>query len=139
MITAYVYDNRHLTVTELGILDSIPSSTIWLDLYKPDDEEREWLSHFSVEEVPDEEDINEIEASARFYQNSDGLHINSLFPQRVGQDVPRLRETSNQILHQVMARHHAPVQASASLRHKSRAGFDVHAIQPQFYGVDCDI
>lgn len=87
MITAYVYENRHLTVTELGILDSIPASTIWLDLYKPDDSEREWLSHFSVEEVPDEEDINEIEASARFYQNSDGLHINSLFPQRVGQDV----------------------------------------------------
>lgn len=80
MITAYVYENRHLTVTELGILDSIPASTIWLDLYKPDDSEREWLSHFSVEEVPDEEDINEIEASARFYQNSDGLHINSLFP-----------------------------------------------------------
>ena len=40
MITAYVYDNRHLTVTELGILDSIPASTIWLDLYKHDDEER---------------------------------------------------------------------------------------------------
>ncbi|MCH1931346.1 magnesium/cobalt transporter CorA [Shewanella sp. A25] len=87
MITAYVYENRQLTMTEINIHDSIPTSTIWLDLYKPDDAEREWLSHFSVEEVPDEEDINEIEASARFYQNSDGLHINSLFPQRVGQDV----------------------------------------------------
>lgn len=87
MITAYVYEDRHLTISELNILDTIPPGTIWLDLYKPDDEERIWLSGFSVEEVPDEEDINEIEASARFYQNKDGLHINSLFPQRAGQDV----------------------------------------------------
>jgi magnesium transporter len=33
MITAYVYENRRLTVTELNIQDSIPTSTIWLDLY----------------------------------------------------------------------------------------------------------
>lgn len=87
MITAYVYEDRQLTISELNILDTIPPGTIWLDLYKSDDEERIWLSGFSVEEVPDEEDINEIEASARFYQNKDGLHINSLFPQRAGQDV----------------------------------------------------
>ena len=87
MITAYVYDNRQLTTKELNVEDRLPESTIWLDVYRPDDDERQWLSRFSVEEVPDEEDMNEIEASARFYQNSDGLHINSLFPQRVGQEV----------------------------------------------------
>ncbi|BDM64703.1 magnesium transport protein CorA [Shewanella sp. NFH-SH190041] len=87
MITAYVYEDRKLAVRELNVEDSLPDSTIWLDLYKPEDDERIWLSKFSVEEVPDEEDMNEIEASARFYQNSDGLHINSLFPQRVGQEV----------------------------------------------------
>ncbi|MBT1445721.1 magnesium/cobalt transporter CorA [Shewanella sp. JM162201] len=87
MITAYVYENRQLTILELGIEDSLPPATLWLDLYKPEDEERDWLARISVEELPDEEDANEIEASARFYQNSDGLHINSLFPQRVGQDV----------------------------------------------------
>lgn len=87
MITAYVYNNRQLTSIELNVEDSFPESTIWLDVYKPDDNERLWLSRFSVEEVPDEDDMNEIEASARFYQNSDGLHINSLFPQRVGQEV----------------------------------------------------
>ncbi|RYV03205.1 magnesium and cobalt transport protein CorA [Shewanella sp. OPT22] len=87
MITAYLYKNRRLTIKELTVEDDVPEQTLWLDLYKPEDEEREWLSRFSVEEVPDEEDINDIEASARFYQNADGLHINSLFPQRVGQDV----------------------------------------------------
>jgi len=87
MITAYVYQDRKLTINELHIQDIVPPGTLWLDLFKPSDAEREWLSHYSVEEVPEEDDINEIEASARFYQNNDGLHINSLFPQRVGQDV----------------------------------------------------
>ncbi|PKG57326.1 magnesium and cobalt transport protein CorA [Shewanella sp. Choline-02u-19] len=95
MITAYAYENRNLTITELSIKDTIPPSTTWLDLYKPDDQEREWLSQFSVENVPEEEDINEIEASARFYQNKDGLHINSLFPQRAGQDVKGVNVSFN--------------------------------------------
>ncbi|KFZ36456.1 magnesium transporter [Shewanella mangrovi] len=87
MITAYIYQHQQLKIIELSPEDAIPEETLWLDLYRPDDQERDWLAKYSVEEVPDEEDINEIEASARFYQNSDGLHINSLFPQRVGQDV----------------------------------------------------
>ncbi|AQS35620.1 magnesium Mg(2+) and cobalt Co(2+) transport protein CorA [Shewanella psychrophila] len=95
MITAYVYNNRELTITELNIQDVVPPDTLWLDLFKPSDEEREWLSKYSVEEVPEEEDINEIEASARFYQNNDGLHINSLFPQRVGQDVKGVNVSFN--------------------------------------------
>ncbi|GIU26249.1 magnesium transport protein CorA [Shewanella colwelliana] len=87
MITAYVYQDSKLSIVELGIQDTVPMGTLWLDLFKPEDDEREWLRGYSSEELPEEEDINEIEASARFYQNRDGLHINSLFPQRVGQDV----------------------------------------------------
>ncbi|BAJ01704.1 magnesium/cobalt transporter CorA [Shewanella violacea] len=95
MITAYVYKNRELAITELNIQDVVPPDTLWLDLFKPSDQEREWLSKYSVEEVPEEEDINEIEASARFYQNNDGLHINSLFPLRVGQDVKGVNVSFN--------------------------------------------
>ncbi|MCC4831492.1 magnesium/cobalt transporter CorA [Shewanella sp. 10N.7] len=95
MITAYVYNQRELTVHELNVHDSIPEQTLWLDMFKPNDDEREWLSRFSVEEVPDEEDINEIEASARFFQSKDGLHINSLFPQRSGSDVRAINVSFN--------------------------------------------
>lgn len=87
MITAYVYIKSQLSINELGIQDGVPPGTLWLDLFKPSDEEREWLSVHSIEAVADEDDVNEIEASARFYQNNDGLHINSLFPQRISQDV----------------------------------------------------
>lgn len=95
MITAYVYQTRKLSIVELDIKDTVPANTLWLDLYKPDDDEREWLSRYSVEEVPEEDDINEIEASARFYQNKDGLHINSLFPQRAGQDIKSVNVSFN--------------------------------------------
>ncbi|MCL1142931.1 magnesium/cobalt transporter CorA [Shewanella gaetbuli] len=95
MITAYAYQNRKLTITELSATDSLPENTLWLDLFKPNDEERDWLSRFSSEDVPDEEDIKEIEASARFFQNQDGLHINSLFPQRVGADVRAVNVSFN--------------------------------------------
>ncbi|ABO24219.1 magnesium/cobalt transporter CorA [Shewanella loihica] len=95
MITAYVFQANKLSIVELNIRDSVPEGTLWLDLYKPEDDEREWLRGYSVEELPDEEDINEIEASARFYQNKDGLHINSLFPQRVGQDVKGVNVSFN--------------------------------------------
>lgn len=87
MITAYLLRDDRWTTQELTAEDSIPESTIWVDLYRPDDDERQWLSRFLYEEAPDEEDINEIEASSRFFLDNDGLHVNSLFPQRVGSEV----------------------------------------------------
>ncbi|WP_417347016.1 magnesium/cobalt transporter CorA [Ferrimonas sp.] len=87
MITAYILRNDVWETRELGVEDGIPDHTLWIDLFRPDDDERQWLSRYLYEEAPDEEDINEIEASARFYLDNDGLHINSLFPQRVGHEV----------------------------------------------------
>ncbi len=84
MITAYMMRNKILEVVQLSTQDVLPPNTIWLDAYKPDDEEREWLSSLFMEEVPEEEELDEIEASARFYWDTDGLHILSLFPQRIG-------------------------------------------------------
>ncbi|MBP8174406.1 MAG: magnesium/cobalt transporter CorA [Aeromonadaceae bacterium] len=84
MITAYMLNNKVLEVVPLTTRDVLPANTIWLDAYKPDDEEREWLSGLFLEDVPEEEELDEIEASARFYWDTDGLHILSLFPQRIG-------------------------------------------------------
>lgn len=84
MITAYILRNKILEVVQLTAQDVLPPQTIWLDAYRPDDIEREWLSSLFLEEVPEEEELDEIEASARFYWDTDGLHILSLFPQRIG-------------------------------------------------------
>jgi len=84
MITAYMLRNKVLDLVTLTPNDVLPANTIWLDAYKPDETEREWLQSLFLEEVPEEEELDEIEASARFYWDTDGLHILSLFPQRIG-------------------------------------------------------
>ncbi|PJG58211.1 magnesium/cobalt transporter CorA [Aeromonas cavernicola] len=86
MITAYILNNKILDIVTLGPDDIVPDNTIWLDAYKPDNPEREWLTGLFLEEVPDKEELDDIEASARFYWDTDGLHIHSLFPQRIGRD-----------------------------------------------------
>ncbi|GLP94722.1 magnesium/cobalt transporter CorA [Paraferrimonas sedimenticola] len=95
MITAYLYQNQSLQSIELTVSDAIPDGTLWLDVYQPEEDERQWLSSYFVEEVPEEDDFNEIEASARFYTDKDGLHINSLFPQRLGTDLKAVNVSFN--------------------------------------------
>lgn len=87
MIRAYLLNNQTLTHKTLDITNStIPPNTIWLDIKCPTEEEREWMQHIFTEEVPEEDDIDEIESSSRFYVDNDGIHITSLFPQRKGRE-----------------------------------------------------
>lgn len=86
MITAYILNNKVLDVRQLTIDDTLPEHVVWLDVYSPDDEERVWLKNLYVSDVPEEEELDDIEASSRFYQDKDGVHILSLFPQRIGNE-----------------------------------------------------
>ncbi|MFP8967885.1 magnesium/cobalt transporter CorA [Pokkaliibacter sp. CJK22405] len=87
MITAYYLQGSALHMKELSVRESLPETVLWVDAFEPNDAEREWLSTFYQEEMPDQEDLNEIEASSRFYMDQDGLHIHSLFPHRVGKEL----------------------------------------------------
>ena len=87
MIRAYLLNNQTLTHKTLDITNStLPPNTSWLDIKCPTEEEREWMQHIFTEEVPEEDDIDEIESSSRFYVDNDGIHITSLFPQRKGRE-----------------------------------------------------
>ena len=86
MITAYLLSNQVLSVINLTVENTIPENTIWLDIYKPDDDERLWIKNLFISEVPEEEALDDIEASSRFYQDKEGVHILSLFPQRIGNE-----------------------------------------------------
>ena len=87
MIRAYLLNNQTLTHKTLDITNStLPPNTIWLDIKCPTEEEREWMQHIFTEEVPEEDDFDEIESSSRFYVDNDGIHITSLFPQRKGRE-----------------------------------------------------
>lgn len=86
MITAYLLENNVLDVIQLAPTDALPDHVIWLDAYAPDDDERVWLKNLFISDVPEEEELDDIEASSRFYQDKEGVHILSLFPQRIGND-----------------------------------------------------
>ncbi len=95
MITAYRLLDNKLKIDHLTLQDELPGDTVWLDLVEPTDQEREWLHTYCVEEVPDREDLNEIEASSRFYQDKDGTHIHSFFPHRSGKELRTISVSFN--------------------------------------------
>lgn len=88
MITACFLndDDDTLKLTGFSVGQALPPDVIWLDVNQPDDEEREWLEKLFVEDVPDEDDMDDIESSSRFRVGPDGVHILSLFPQRLAND-----------------------------------------------------
>lgn len=55
------------------------TDAVWVDLVDPTEEERERVAVLYRQELPETDEVDEIEASARFYLNEDGLHIHSLF------------------------------------------------------------
>lgn len=59
--------------------EPVPEDAIWLDLVDPTDDERALVTAGAQQELPDKQDVEEIEASARSYENESGLHIHSLF------------------------------------------------------------
>lgn len=87
MITAcQLNEDDKIVLTAVAPGDALPADVIWLDVNQPDDTEREWLEKLFVEDVPDEDEMDDIESSSRFRVGPDGVHILSLFPQRLAND-----------------------------------------------------
>ena len=57
---------------------ALPTAT-WIDARSPSDEETSQLEAFLKAEVPDAEDYEEIEDSARCYVDHGGIHVSSLY------------------------------------------------------------
>ncbi len=86
MISACLLNDDNLKLVSLKPNDALPADVIWLDVLQPDDEERTWLERLFVEDVPEEDEMDDIESSSRFRVGPDGVHILSLFPQRLAND-----------------------------------------------------
>jgi magnesium transporter len=81
MLNAFELHNgrlRQVQVEDHGDLSNL--TPIWVDLVAPDPEDRAWIGkHFGLE-LPDPEDLTDLEASARFYVEDDGeVHLHSDF------------------------------------------------------------
>ncbi|AQQ66769.1 magnesium and cobalt transport protein CorA [Microbulbifer agarilyticus] len=51
----------------------------WIDLQEPEEEERDLLEQLLRTELPESDDVDELESSARYFVDSAGIHVHSLY------------------------------------------------------------
>ncbi|MBV7299123.1 magnesium/cobalt transporter CorA [Enterovibrio paralichthyis] len=68
-----------IPVDEGANLHELVSKAKWIDAQEPTDTERELLSSLLRIDLPESDDVEEIETSARYFIDKSGLHVHSLF------------------------------------------------------------
>src|SRR3569833_2716279 len=79
MLTAFRLQNRRLEQLPIAEPDALAEDAVWIDIVEPTAQERAGITRAYDVRLPDAEDMQEIEATARFYKDEDGLHIHSFF------------------------------------------------------------
>lgn len=79
MITAFAVSSGLLEQRTIAGPEDLDGTLVWIDLVAPTDEERRWVEATYEQPLPTAEEIAEIEASARFFEDENGLHVNSYF------------------------------------------------------------
>ena len=82
MLNAFILHDGRLEQTPVEVytdLEDLSDKTLWIDMVDPSDEERSWVETAYHLELPEEGEITDIEASARFYEDEDGIHLHSFF------------------------------------------------------------
>jgi magnesium transporter len=79
MLMAFTLNKGLLEPVAINAAEDLVSDILWIDLINPTEEEREWVRTAYQQELPSIDDLYEIEATSRFYENDDGLHISSYF------------------------------------------------------------
>ncbi|MCB1660224.1 MAG: magnesium and cobalt transport protein CorA, partial [Pseudomonadales bacterium] len=75
MLMAFSLNKGALEQIAINAATDLSSEVIWVDLINPTEEERDWIRVAYGQELPTIDDLYEIEASSRFYENEFGLHI----------------------------------------------------------------
>jgi magnesium transporter len=88
MLNAFAVHDGRLEQTRVERAEDLSGEVLWVDLESPTQEERAWVEGFYAQHLPTPEEMAEIEASARFYEDEDGLHVHSYFLHDFG-DRPR--------------------------------------------------
>lgn len=79
MLMAFTLNQGLLEPVAINAAEDLVADILWVDLINPTDEEREWVREAYRQELPSIDDLYEIEATSRFYENDYGLHISSYF------------------------------------------------------------
>lgn len=78
MIRAFSLQNDRLVSVDETVQDQL-NDAIWIDLVDPSDDERNVLEHRLDQTLAEEHELEDLEASARFFEDEDGLHLHSFF------------------------------------------------------------
>lgn len=76
MLSAFKLDNCRLSRLELDGTDDTAAS-VWVDLVEPEDEERELVQNRLGQNLATRPELEDIEASARFFEDADDHAGNS--------------------------------------------------------------
>jgi magnesium transporter len=79
MLNAFAVRDGRLEQMRVEQMEHLTEEALWIDLDSPSDDEREWVERVYGQYLPTPEEMAEIEASARFYEDEHGLHIHSYF------------------------------------------------------------
>ncbi len=92
MINVFVLQNGRLSQINIDTRTDLErAAPIWVDLTDPTDEERDWVRSIYGVTLPDEDEVKDIEASARYYEADNGdLHLRSDFLLEDEEDTSRV-------------------------------------------------
>ncbi|MEG3128894.1 magnesium/cobalt transporter CorA [Pantoea cypripedii] len=79
MLSAFKLDRSRLTRLELDDQHEKLNTSVWVDLIEPDEVERDLVQSELGQSLATRPELEDIEASARFFEDEDGLHIHSFF------------------------------------------------------------
>ncbi|AKC32266.1 magnesium/cobalt transporter CorA [Candidatus Pantoea carbekii] len=79
MLSAFKLDHNILTRIDLENKNDKLNMSVWVDLVEPDDSERDRIQSELGQSLVTRPELEDIEASARFFEDEDGLHIHSFF------------------------------------------------------------
>jgi magnesium transporter len=77
MLNIFTLDNGRLTRIQAGEIAT--RKPIWVDIIAPSEAERAWVADTFAITLPQPEHLRDIEASARFYEENEELHVRSDF------------------------------------------------------------
>ncbi|GEM_PF-4600620 len=79
MLSAFKLDRSRLTRLELEDAPEDLISSVWVDLIEPEEAERERVQSELGQSLATRPELEDIEASARFFEDEDGLHFTPSF------------------------------------------------------------
>ncbi|HWI13003.1 MAG TPA: CorA family divalent cation transporter [Burkholderiales bacterium] len=82
MLTAYTVRDEVLQRQPVTQISQLTDDVRWLDLNNPTEQERQWVQQAYGQQLLFIEELGEIEASARFYRDEQGLHLHLYFLHR---------------------------------------------------------